>query len=63
MRNYLADMQRLLDTQAADPSAAPLTAAQLVARLRMEDPDLLTGWLHVRATCILAQHLAHRSTP
>lgn len=62
MRNYLADMQRLLDTQPADPSAAPLTAAQLVARLRMEDPGLLAGWLDTRAACILAQHLAHRSS-
>lgn len=62
MRNYLADMDTAIDTAAPGlaNAAAPLIATDLVKRLRAQDPDLLAGWLDVRAAAILADAIERR---
>lgn len=61
-RDYLADMTAAVE--AAIPEGdyvAPVIAAELVDRLRTEDPDLLSGYLHLRAAAVLADVIARRS--
>lgn len=61
-RDYLADMNTAIEAAIPDGDyAAPLVAADLVERLRAEDPDLLTGWLSLRAAVFLADTIARRS--
>lgn len=61
-RNYLADMNDAIEAAIPDSDyTAPLVAAELVDRLRADDPDLLTGWLNLRAPTILADTIARRS--
>lgn len=61
-RDYLADMNAAIE--AAIPEGdytAPLVAADLVEKLRATDPDLLSGWLDLRAAAFLADAIARRS--
>lgn len=61
-RDYLADMHDAIEAAIPDGDyTAPLVAAELVDRLRAEDPELLTGWLNLRAPAILADAIARRS--
>lgn len=61
-RDYLADMNAAIEEAIPDGDyVAPLVAADLVDRLRVEDPDLLTGWLDVKASVFLADAVARRS--
>lgn len=62
MRDYLADMNAAIEDAIPDGDyTAPLVAADLVERLRAEDPDLLTGWLELKAAVFLADAVARRS--
>jgi len=62
MRDYLADMNTAIEDAIPDGDyTAPLVAADLVERLRAEDPGLLSGWLDLRASVFLADAVARRS--
>lgn len=61
-RDYLADMNEAIENAIPDGDyTAPLVAADLVDRLRVEDPDLLTGWLELKAAVFLADAVARKS--
>lgn len=61
-RDYLADMNEAIEEAIPDGDyTAPLVAADLVDRLRAEDPDLLIGWLELKAAVFLADAVARRS--
>lgn len=61
-RDYLADMNAAIEEAIPDGDyTAPIVAAELVDRLRAEDPDLLSGWLHLRAGVFLADAVARKS--
>lgn len=61
-RNYLADMNAAIEKVVPDGDyTAPVIAADLVAHLRETDPDLLAGWLDLRADVVLADVIARRS--
>lgn len=61
-RDYLAEMAQAIE--GAIPNGdyvAPVVAANLVERLRVEDPDLLAGYLDAKAAVFLADVVARRS--
>lgn len=61
-RDYLADMDAAVEAAIPDSDyTAPMVAADLVDRLRAEDPDLLSGWLHLKAPVLLADVVARKS--
>lgn len=61
-RDYLAEMGAAIEAAMPDGDyVAPVVAAELVDRLRVEDPDLLSGYLHLRASVVLADVIARRS--
>lgn len=53
VRDYAADMRALIDSMATGEYAPPLLAAQIVNKLRSEDPGLLQGWLDEQAVQFL----------
>lgn len=61
-RDYIAEMRQAVE--AAIPAGdyvASVVAAELVDRLRTEDPELLSGWLHLKAPVIVADVVARLS--
>lgn len=61
-RDYLAEMSAAIEAAIPDGDyVAPLVAADLVDRLRAEDPELLAGWLDVKASVFIADAVARRS--
>lgn len=61
-RDYLTDMNEVIEEAIPDGDyTAPLVAADLVDRLRAEDPDLLSGWLELKAAVFLADAVARKS--
>lgn len=61
-RDYIADMNDAIEAAIPDGDyTAPLVAADLVDRLRAEDPDLLNGWLELKAAVFLADAVARKS--
>jgi hypothetical protein len=61
-RDYLADMNAAIENAVPEGDyAAPIVAAELAAHLRQSDPDLLAGWLDLRAEVFLADVIARRS--
>lgn len=61
-RDFIAEMRQ--EVEGAIPQGdyvASVVAADLVDRLRMEDPELLSGWLHLKAPVILADVVARQS--
>lgn len=61
-RDYIADMDAAIEAAIPDSDyTAPIVAAELVDRLRAEDPDLLSGWLHLKAPVLLADVVARKS--
>lgn len=61
-RNYLSDMDAAIEEAMPDGDyVAPSVAVDLVAHLRSMDPDLLAGWLNLRAEVVLADVIARRS--
>lgn len=61
-RDYLADMANAVEAAIPDGDyVAPLVAADLVEQLRGQDPDLLRGWLDLKAAVFLADVIARRS--
>jgi hypothetical protein len=61
-RDYVAEMAAAIEAAMPDGDyVAPIVAAELVERLRAEDPELLSGWLHLRAAVFLADSIARRS--
>ncbi|MGW5636693.1 hypothetical protein [Streptomyces sp. NPDC003832] len=61
-RDFIAEMAQAVE--AAIPAGdyvASVVAADLVERLRSEDPELLAGWLDLKAAVILADVVARRS--
>ncbi|WP_329215118.1 hypothetical protein OG352_06065 [Streptomyces sp. NBC_01485] len=61
-RDCLTDMSTAIEDAIPNGDyTAPLVAADLVDRLRAEDPDLLAGWLDLRAAVFLADAIARKS--
>ncbi|WP_042408133.1 hypothetical protein [Streptacidiphilus carbonis] len=61
-RDYLADMAEAIEAAVPDGDyVAPIVAAELVEQLREKDPELLAGWLDLRAAVFLADVIARRS--
>lgn len=61
-RDFIAEMSEAVEGAIpAGDYVASVVAAELVERLRAEDPDLLAGWLHLKAAVILADVVARRS--
>lgn len=61
-RDYIAEMgQAVEDAIPEGDYVASVVAAELVERLREEDPELLSGYLHLKAAVILADVVARRS--
>lgn len=61
-RDFIAEMQQAVEDAIPEGDyVASVVAADLVDRLRAEDPDLLAGWLHLKAPVILANVVARRS--
>jgi len=55
-RDYLAEMQTVIDAETAKPGyVAPLLARDIVEKLRANDPELLAGWLDLQAVDILRE--------
>lgn len=48
-RDYAAEMRAVIDEMASGSYAAPVVAAEIVEKLRANDPELLDGWLHSQA--------------
>ncbi|MEU0847660.1 hypothetical protein ABZ387_06795 [Streptomyces flaveolus] len=61
-RDYIAEMRLAVDNSIPDGDyVASVVAADLVDRLRTQDPELLAGWLHLKAPVILADVVARQS--
>lgn len=62
-RDYIADMNAAIEDAIPEgvDYTAPLVAADLVEKLRATDPDLLIGWLELKAAVFLADAVARRS--
>lgn len=61
-RNYLSGMDAAIEAAMPDGDyTAPSVAADLVAYLRETDPELLAGWLDLKAEVFLADVIARRS--
>ena len=61
-RDFITEMTQAVE--AAIPAGdyvASVVAAELVERLREQDPELLSGYLHLKAAVILADVVARRS--
>lgn len=57
-RDYLAEMHAVLTAAISDTETPnPVVAQDIVDKLRANDPDLLNGWLHLRAAAIVCEHL------
>jgi hypothetical protein len=63
-RDVRLEMNRIVNRELAgrlvDGDAAGAVAADLVRRLRAEDPGLLVGWLQLHAAEALGAHIARR---
>jgi hypothetical protein len=63
-RDVRLELNRIVNRELAgrlvDQAGAGTVAADLVKRLRAEDPALLAGWLQTQAVTALAQHIARR---
>jgi hypothetical protein len=60
-RNYAADMRALIDEATADGPYVPrIIATELTEKLRVNDPDLLHGWLTEQAEHFLWQAINDR---
>lgn len=57
-RDYAAEMRALMDAEREIPGyASPIGAANIVSKLRANDPELLAGWLDAGAEQILRHAL------
>lgn len=59
-RDYIAEMRALIDKEAAGEYVSGLVAAEVVGKLRANDPDLLAGWLDIQAVSLLHQAINNR---
>jgi hypothetical protein len=48
-RDYTAEMRAIIDELAVGEYIPPVLAANIVSKLRVQDPELLEGWLHSNA--------------
>lgn len=61
-RDYIAEMSRAVEDAIPEGDyVASVVAAELVEHLREQDPELLSGYLHLKAAVILADVVARRS--
>lgn len=61
-RDFIAEMSEAVEGAIpAGDYVASVVAAELAERLRTEDPELLSGYLHLKAAVILADVVARRS--
>ena len=60
-RDYIAEFDKYLTDRLPDGDfVAPVVSAEIVEELRSSDPDLLSGWLDVRAEVILTDFIGTR---
>ena len=62
-RNYVQEMRDLIDQEATGEYVSGVVAAQIVEKLRVNDPDLLIGWLGAQATALVHQAINERDRP
>jgi hypothetical protein len=61
-RDFIAEMSQAVEGAIPEGDyVASVIAAELVERLREQDPELLSGYLHLKAAVILADVVARRS--
>lgn len=63
MAEYMVKMRALIDQMAnpeAGPYSSPKIALKIVEYLRLEDPDLLNGWLHEQAAHMVREMINAR---
>jgi hypothetical protein len=60
-RDYMAEMNTILEAETADVVySAPIVASRVAAMLRATDPDLLRGWLDLGAEGFIHQAIGTR---
>lgn len=61
-RDYMGDMRRYVDaaTDGSGPYHPRVVASDVITRMRVEDPELLNGWLHVGAEHFVWQMILDR---
>lgn len=61
MRDYAAEMRRIVDAETGDvPYVSRVVATHVVEKLRATDPELLTGWLNAQADVFIWQMINDR---
>lgn len=61
-RDFAAEMRALIDEMATGSYAAPVVAAEIVEKLRANDPDLLAGWLDLGAVGFVTDAINRRDS-
>lgn len=59
-RNYVTEMRAVIDREASGEYVSALVAREIVEKLRVNDPDLLIGWLSDQATALIQQAINER---
>lgn len=60
-RDYAAEMRAIIDEATSHgPYAPPVVAQEIVDKLRVNDPDLLTGWLDAQAVNFVRDAINYR---
>jgi hypothetical protein len=59
-RDYVQEMRAMIDQEACGEYVSGIVAAQIVEKLRVNDPDLLIGWLGAQAVALVHQAINER---
>lgn len=59
-RNYVIEMRAIVDQEATGEYVSATIAAQIVEKLTLTDPDLLTGWLTAQAPALIRAAINER---
>jgi hypothetical protein len=59
-RDFVSEMRTLIDKEAAGEYVSGIVAAEIVGKLRANDPELLLGWLEAQAVTLIHQVINHR---
>jgi len=59
-RNYVQQMRDLIDQEAVGEYVSGVVAAEIVGKLKANDPDLLIGWLGAQAIALVHQAINER---
>lgn len=59
-RNYAAEMRAVIDAEATGTYVPAIVAADIAAKLRATNPELLAGWLDAQAETFIRQAINNR---